>query len=193
VKLMTVQTIKNKLHQGQHGFTLIELLIVIAILGVLAVVVLLAINPVQQLARARDAGRISGVAQLGHALEAFATNNNGNYVNETGAGCTVASWIGCLTGAGEISAIPGAIAYTAPGAPAACTENAVNGLCYDATTATGGPPAVVYASLESLSHNSRCSGGTPVAFAAYSSAQGRGGIVCGAAAGLNPGVLTFLP
>lgn len=37
------------------GFTLIELLIVMAILGVLAVVVLVAINPVQQLARTRDA------------------------------------------------------------------------------------------------------------------------------------------
>ena len=53
------------------GFTLIELLIVIAILGVLAVVVLVAINPVQQLARTRDAGRKSSVAQIGHAVAAY--------------------------------------------------------------------------------------------------------------------------
>jgi prepilin-type N-terminal cleavage/methylation domain-containing protein len=42
-----------------YGFTLIELLIVIAILGVLAVVVLVAINPIEQLARTRDGGRLT--------------------------------------------------------------------------------------------------------------------------------------
>ena len=48
---------------SRRGFTLIELLIVMAILGVLAVVVLVAINPIQQLARTRDTGRKSGVTQ----------------------------------------------------------------------------------------------------------------------------------
>ena len=43
----------------KKGFTLIELLIVIAILGVLAVVILVAINPQEQLARGRGGGRTS--------------------------------------------------------------------------------------------------------------------------------------
>lgn len=51
------------------AFTLIELLIVIGILGVMAVIVLVAINPGQKQAQARDTGRISGVSQLGHAVE----------------------------------------------------------------------------------------------------------------------------
>nr|MBA3551202.1 hypothetical protein [Patescibacteria group bacterium] len=145
-------------------------------------------NPVQQLARTRDAGRISTVSQLGHALEAFGTNNSGNYVAEG------ATWVTALVTAGEINSAPGVVAYSAPASPAACTENAQNGFCYDASSVAGGAPAVVYTSLESQSQNSKCTGATPVAFAVYSTAQGQAGVVCGTAAGgLNPGNLTFLP
>ncbi len=62
--------------KSQRGFTLIELLIVIAILGVLAAVVLVAINPIEQLKRGRDASRISGVSQLGDAMIHWATAQN---------------------------------------------------------------------------------------------------------------------
>jgi len=41
------------------GFTLIELIVVIAIIGVLAGVLLIAINPAALLAKGRDAKRIS--------------------------------------------------------------------------------------------------------------------------------------
>src|SRR3990172_12613779 len=97
----------------QKGFTLIELLIVIAILGTLAVVVLLALNPVQQLARTRDAGRFSGVTQLGHAVEAYATGNNGVYPAE-------AAWATTLQNAGEIATVPAEIRYTASPVTAGC-------------------------------------------------------------------------
>ena len=63
----------------KRGFTLIELLIVMAILGVLAVVVLLAINPAEQLARTRDTGRVSAVTQMGHAVQAYDTSHNAVY------------------------------------------------------------------------------------------------------------------
>ena len=56
---------------SSKGFTLIELLIVIAILGVLAAGSLVAIDPVEQLARARDSGRKSAVTQMGRALQAY--------------------------------------------------------------------------------------------------------------------------
>jgi prepilin-type N-terminal cleavage/methylation domain-containing protein len=51
-----------------RGFTLIELLVVIAVIGVLAAIVLLAVNPTEQLARGRDANRISAVEGLGKAM-----------------------------------------------------------------------------------------------------------------------------
>lgn len=57
----------------RKGFTLIELLIVIAVLGILAVAVLSAINPVEQLRKARDAGRKSDAAELLNAYERYFT------------------------------------------------------------------------------------------------------------------------
>lgn len=55
----------------QAGFTMIELLIVIAILGILAVAVLSAINPVEQINRGRDTGSQSDAEQLLSAIDRF--------------------------------------------------------------------------------------------------------------------------
>jgi len=53
------------------GFTLIELLIVIAVLGILAVAVLSAINPIEQINRSRDTGVRSDAEQLINAIDRF--------------------------------------------------------------------------------------------------------------------------
>jgi type IV pilus assembly protein PilA len=63
------------------GFTLIELLVVIAILGILSAVVLVAINPGERMAEARDSGKKSAVGQVSTAVEACYTNNSGTYDN----------------------------------------------------------------------------------------------------------------
>lgn len=55
----------------ERGFTLIELLIVIAIIGVLAVAVLSAINPVEQIRKANDSRRKSDIAELLNSLERY--------------------------------------------------------------------------------------------------------------------------
>lgn len=168
------------------GFTLIELLIVMAILGVLAVVVLVAINPVQQLARTRDAGRKSGISQIGRALEAYFTSHGGTYVPEAGTGCTPANWLGCLVAAGEISTSPSTIAGGTGYTP--CTSFPQNNWCYNATTAAGGEPAVVYTRLESDSETSKCASGNP--YFVWSTRDGRGGLVCSAAEPV-PGTQTW--
>ncbi|OGJ37637.1 MAG: hypothetical protein A3A82_01855 [Candidatus Pacebacteria bacterium RIFCSPLOWO2_01_FULL_47_12] len=53
------------------GFTMIELLIVISILGILAVAVLSAINPVEQINRGRDTGSQSDSEQLISAIDRY--------------------------------------------------------------------------------------------------------------------------
>lgn len=156
------------------GFTLVELLIVIAILGTLSVVVLVAINPVQQLAKTRDTGRKSTTQQLGHSLEAYGVTNNGNYVAEG------AAWITALVTAGELSSVPGSVGYSVTGI-SACSTNQQSGYCYDATTAAGGAPMIIFARLEATADISRCTAqfaGTNQAYAIYASQLGKGGVVC---------------
>ncbi len=53
------------------GFTMIELLIVIAVLGILAVAVLSAINPIEQINRGRDTGTRSDAEQLISSVDRF--------------------------------------------------------------------------------------------------------------------------
>ncbi len=60
-----------KVFKSSLGFTMIELLIVISILGILAVAVLSAINPVEQINRGRDTGSRSDAEQLLSAIDRF--------------------------------------------------------------------------------------------------------------------------
>ncbi|HEX9817680.1 MAG TPA: type II secretion system protein, partial [Patescibacteria group bacterium] len=73
--------------RSQAGFTMIELLIVIAILGILAVAVLSAINPIEQINRSRDTGSRSDAEQLISAIDRFYAFN-GYYPWQTGAADT---------------------------------------------------------------------------------------------------------
>src|SRR5688572_8394818 len=60
------------------GFTLIELLVVIGIIGILAAIVLVAVNPGRQFAQARDAQRRADLLGITNAVYQFAAEHNGN-------------------------------------------------------------------------------------------------------------------
>lgn len=61
-------------NKNKAGFTLIELLVVIAIIGLLASVVLLALNSAR--AKSRDAKRLADVRQIASALELYFNDNS---------------------------------------------------------------------------------------------------------------------
>ena len=72
---------KHRRRKAPSGFTLIELLVVMAIIGVLATAVIVAINPNKRMAQARDAQRKSDISAIANALIGFYTIT-GNYPTE---------------------------------------------------------------------------------------------------------------
>jgi prepilin-type N-terminal cleavage/methylation domain-containing protein len=175
--------IKNKFFKRwiqNTGFTLIELLVVIAILGVLAGSILVAINPIEQLARSRDAARKSTISQLGNAVQAYYTSQ-GSFPTEGNSWMTTGSGSGGTSGlvaAGELKSAPSAVTP-----PCGNTALAENGYCYD----DNGTDAVIYALGESISEKTRasCAAGY-VLWIVWSSAEGKTGAVCKANASTYP-------
>lgn len=76
------------------GFTLIELLIVIAIIGVLAGGLLLAIDPAEKLRQGNDTRAINDVSQTASKIEQYAISTNAGVYPAAGAGATVPAVIG---------------------------------------------------------------------------------------------------
>lgn len=75
-EINTAMTRKN-IRQAS-GFTLIELLVVIGIIGILAAIVLVAVNPGRQFAQARDAQRRADLLGITNSIYQFAAEHNGN-------------------------------------------------------------------------------------------------------------------
>lgn len=70
--------------RGEKGFTLIELLVVIGIIGILAAIVLVAVNPGRQFALARDQQRRSDLYSMTNAIYQFAAEHDGNLPDTDG-------------------------------------------------------------------------------------------------------------
>lgn len=89
--------------KAEWGFTLIELLVVVAIIGLLASIVLVALTTAR--AKARDAKRVADLNQIAKAFEIF-YNDAGAYPTGTGAaGAGYTSANGALLGSLSLQAV----------------------------------------------------------------------------------------
>lgn len=146
--------IENRKLKIESGFTLIELLVTIAIIGVLAGVVLVAINPALRMAEARDAGKKNDVGQTATAMEAYYTRQSPVAYPDT---------VATMVAVGDLKRDP----LTVTISPA----------LIDSTDHSA------YAVLEAAT-SAGCSGATPLAFWCYRTDTGVSGVICKAAAGV---------
>jgi prepilin-type N-terminal cleavage/methylation domain-containing protein len=80
--IVRIQKYKKNMGRSKiryKGFTLLEILLVIAAIGILAAIVLIAINPSKQIASARNATRQSDINTLNKAIEQASIENGGQY------------------------------------------------------------------------------------------------------------------
>ncbi len=175
---------KLSLPNTQKGFTLVELLVVIAVLGVLAAGVLVAINPLEQLARGRDVSKKTAITELGRGLNTYLTTQHELPDGNDASG----GFASALAASGEIRVVP--TNPTTPGCTITASVNAgaQGGYCYEKNANND---YVIYALAESASEKLNANNGANCptgqsAYIVYSSAAGRTGLVC--SADVNPGL-----
>ena len=165
----------------KKGFTLIELLVVIAVIGVLATIVLLAVNPAEQLARGRDTSRESAITQIGRALQSYYTAQS-----PSAYPAVATNSFDTLVTSQDMKTVPVNPTYaTAPTVNCAAanlqsTTTPASNYCYMLNA--GSTEALVYGRMESTLNNSKCSATSNTAWFVFNTATGRAGIFCKATA-----------
>jgi prepilin-type N-terminal cleavage/methylation domain-containing protein len=116
----------------QAGFTLIEILIVIGIIAILAAIVLVAVNPARQFAKANNAQRSSNVNALLNAVGQYTVDNKGAL---PGAITTTDKEIGSGSGKADLCStlVPNYLAAL-PADPGQSDQSIDSGECSSYTT-----------------------------------------------------------
>lgn len=154
-----------------RGYSFISLIVGVLVIGVLAVISVVLINPGELTIQKKDGARIEEVTRIGEALISYAKSKNGNIPQGT------KSWLSDLVARGEISEIPTLIPYN--NSAALCKKNQQSGICYDTDGKFPPNAAIVYAKLESISENTKCDVSlSETAWVVYDMLSIRSGIVC---------------
>jgi len=76
--MLLLSAFLDNIMKNQKGFTLIELLVVIVILGILAAIIFVAVDPATRFGDARDARRTAEVVSILNAVLKYQVDNDGD-------------------------------------------------------------------------------------------------------------------
>lgn len=115
-----------------EGFTLLEILLVVAAIGILAGIVILAINPNKQLGETRNAQRQNDVTTILNAVYQYALDNDGSLPTsiDTSAGEICKTDAASCTGLIDLSVLTDAEEYLTS-MPTDPTGSSTNGAGYE--------------------------------------------------------------
>jgi len=117
-----------KRQKQKKGFTLLEILLVVAALGILAGIVILAINPGKQLGDTRDSQRAADVNTIINAIYQYSIDNSGDVPSDiTAAQTEICQTGGTCTGLVDLSVLTNSGTYLVaiPEDPSGASTNGV--------------------------------------------------------------------